>query len=359
LAGIYRRGSTWWVRFTWRGQEVRKSARTSSKVEAQRLLGSLLDQYKQLDRNGQPRRTYQETLSKFTVEYLATLKPSTAKRYRVSFRQLGPHFGGVFLDEINKTRLSSYVSARKKADASDATIRRDLATLSCLCSCAVVWDFIETNPVKTFSKRHLREAPPKTAYPSDDQIDRLVEHASPMAGRLIRFLAHTGVRQEEACSLEWGQVSLERREVRLTKTKTSSPRVVPLSKEAVGTLLGTPRHTTSNFVFWHDDGQRYSQFANGFVAIARKAGVPYRCHDLRHRFASVFLQNTGDLAALQAILGHRSITMTMRYAHMITDHLHRAVAKLDESSRTKVGTDITVSAQKDDGARGQTIDSVG
>src|SRR3954453_2550837 len=103
------------------------------KVEAQRFLGSLFDQYKQLDRNGRRRRTYHEALSKITVEYLATLKPSTAKRYRVSFRQLEPHFGGIFLDEINKTRLSSYVSARKKAGASDATIQRDLATLSCLC----------------------------------------------------------------------------------------------------------------------------------------------------------------------------------------------------------------------------------
>ena len=79
---------------------------------------------------------------------------------------------------------------------------------------------------------------------------------------------------------------------------------------------------------------------------------------LRHRFASVFLQRTGDLAALQAILGHRSITMTMRYAHMITDHLHRAVAKLDEASRTKVGTDIAVSTSNDGGTRDQTIDIV-
>jgi hypothetical protein len=58
-----------------------------------------------------------------------------------------------------------------------------------------------------------------------------------------------------------------------------------------------------------------------------------------------------DLSVLQAIPGHRSITMTNRYAHMITDHLHRAVAKLDESSRTKVGADIMVSAQKNDGTR--------
>jgi integrase len=87
----------------------------------------------------------------------------------------------------------------------------------------------------------------------------------------------------------------------LTKTKTSSPRIVPLSDVAVG----TPRHITSPYVFWRHDGQRHTTFANSFVGIARRAGVPFRCHDLRHHFASTFLQATGDIAALQAILGHK------------------------------------------------------
>ncbi|WP_404383195.1 tyrosine-type recombinase/integrase [Caenispirillum salinarum] len=242
------------------------------------------------------------------------------------------------MDEVNKARLNAFVSARKAAGATNATIRRDLAALSCLCECAVTWDWLDSNPVKAFSKRHLREAPPKTAYPTDEDIERLVAHASPMAGRLIRFLAATGLRQDEACSLEWGQVSIRRREVRLTKTKTSSPRVVPLSDEALGTLSGTPRHPVSGYVFWHGEGERYTAFANGFARIAKKSNVPFRCHDLRHRFASVFLQQTGDIAALQAILGHRTITMTMRYAHMVTGHLHRAMSKMDEASRTKPGT---------------------
>ena len=93
------------------------------------------------------------------------------------------------------------------------------------------------------------------------------------------------MRQEEVCSLEWSQVSIQRREVRLTKTKTSNPRVVPLSDAALGTLVGTPRHITAPSVFWHDDGSRYTCFAGRFRQIARRADVPFRCHDLRHHFA--------------------------------------------------------------------------
>ena len=136
------------------------------------------------------------------------------------------------------------------------------------------------------------------------------------------------MRTQKALSLEWSQVSLHRREVRLTKTKTSSPRIVPLSRFAYETLVACPRHPTSPFVFWHNErGDRYHQFSSHFGRLARRVGFNHRAHDLRHRFASVFLQATGDLAALQAVLGHKSIDMTIRYSHLMTEHLHNAVAK--------------------------------
>jgi integrase len=255
-------------------------------------------------------------------------------------------FGILYLDEITRGRLADYASERMKSGAKGATVRRDLATLSCLMSCAVSWDYMDINPVKQFSKRHIWESPPRTTYPTVDQVDLLVAEARPMAARIIRFLSETGMPQDEVCSLEWSQVSIQRREIGLTKTKTSSPRMVPLSDAAIGTLVGTPRHITAPFVFWHGDGVRYTCFANSFALVARRAGVPFRCHDLRHAFASRFLQATGDIPALQAILGHRSIQMTMRYAHMVTDHLHRAMADFGAKAGTKAGTVGTVSPQQ-------------
>lgn len=334
MATVYKRGQTYWIRFQWRGTEVRRSARTSSKPVAQQFLAHTLEEHRRLDRGGRPRRTYSEALDRFAFEFMASLKPSTQRRYRTSFRQLAPHFGSLYLDEISKSRLSDYVTARRRAGACGATVRRDLATLSGLLSCAVAWDFIEINPVKAFDKKHIRESLPRTSYPNEAEVDRLVAHSSPMVGRIICFLAATGMRQEEAVSLEWSQVSVERREVRLTKTKTSSPRVVPLSDEALRILLGTPRHITGHYVFWNGDGRRYTHFASQYRNIAKRAGVNWRCHDLRHRFASEFLMSTGDLAALQAILGHRTIAMTMKYSHLVTEHLHRAMAKVG----TKTGT---------------------
>jgi integrase/recombinase XerD len=343
VATVYKRNSTYWIRFQWRGKEIRRSAHTSSKAVAQKFLAQVLEQHRRVDRGGRPRRSYKDALERFIRDYLPDLKPRTQERYRTSLRQLHAVFGDLCLDEITRGRLADYASDRMRVGVKGATVRRDLATLSCMMSCAVAWDYIDINPVRQFSKRHIRESPPRTTYPAAEQIEQLVEHARPMTGRIIRFLAETGMRQEEVCSLEWSQVSIQRREVRLTKTKTSSPRIVPLSDAALGTLTGTPRHLTSPYVFWHRDGQRYTNFANSFALVARRSGVPFRCHDLRHAFASTFLQATGDIPALQAILGHKTIAMTMRYAHIVTGHLHRAMAQFGTKTGAKSGTGGTVS----------------
>ncbi|MDR3387648.1 MAG: tyrosine-type recombinase/integrase, partial [Rudaea sp.] len=79
-------------------------------------------------------------------------------------------------------------------------------------------------------------------------------------------------------------------------------------------------------------------FAGRFRQIARRAEAQFRCHDLRHYFASRFAQRTGDLPALQEILGHKTITMTMRYSHLMTEHLHRAMNKHGAIAGTNLGT---------------------
>ena len=88
MATVYKRKSTYWVRFQRRGKEVRRSAHTTSKATAQQFLAGLLDEVQRLDRGGNPRRTYKEALERFTYDYLPTLKLGTQTRYRTSFRQL-------------------------------------------------------------------------------------------------------------------------------------------------------------------------------------------------------------------------------------------------------------------------------
>jgi integrase/recombinase XerD len=106
------------------------------------------------------------------------------ERYRTAFRQLAAPLGSLYLDRITRGLLADYATARMKTGTKRATVRHDLATLSCLCSCAASWDYIDANPVKQFSKRHIRESAPRTTYPTTEQVDRLVSQVAPMSGRM-------------------------------------------------------------------------------------------------------------------------------------------------------------------------------
>ena len=136
VANIYKRNSIYWIRFQWRGKEIRRSAHTSSRAIAQQYLARVMEDHRRLDRGGRPRHSYADALERFMRDYLPSLKPRTQERYRTSFRQLNAGFGNLYLDEITRGRLAGYASDRMKAGTKGATVRRDLATLSCLCSCA-------------------------------------------------------------------------------------------------------------------------------------------------------------------------------------------------------------------------------
>jgi integrase len=65
-------------------------------------------------------------------------------------------------------------------------------------------------------------------------------------------------------------------------------------------------------------------------ASLKKAGIEdFRFHDLRHTFASHFVMRGGSIKDLQEILGHKSLTMTMRYAHLSQEHKKKAVNLLN------------------------------
>src|SRR5262249_33910534 len=155
--------------------------------------------------------------------------------------------------------------------------------------------------------------------------------SGPLLRPLIEMAVATGMRLEELLSLRWDQVDLDRKEVRLVITKSKQPRVVPLSARAVAILAAMRRtHQGSPFVFTNPaTGTRFKTIKKAFRTACRRAGVQdFRFHDLRHTFASWAVQSGADLYRLSRILGHTTLQMTSRYAHLATEHLHQVVEGL-------------------------------
>jgi integrase len=331
MASVYKRGPTWWVRFQFEGEHVRRSARTTNKRQAEAFLRNLMAEYAERARNGdKPRHLLRDVVERFFAE--TTIKPGTRRTYTSNSRNWIAACGHLHLDEIDRKVIASFISERKKSGVTDTTIRRDIAFLGTMISMAIGWGWIDTNPVTAMSKKFLRESPPRTRFLTRTEFKRLHAVAHADLKPIITLAVETGMRKEEMLGLTMDSLDLRRREVHLQETKTNSPRRVPLSDKAIETitdLLAKPNRPTSRYLFCKPDGSRMLCNKKGFKAACERAGiVNFRFHDLRHTFASWWVQGGGDLYKLSRVLGHRTLQMTARYGHLRTDDLHEEIDRI-------------------------------
>ena len=139
------------------------------------------------------------------------------------------------------------------------------------------------------------------------------------------------MRAGELSGLQWGDVSLPRRLITVqrsynTTTKTDEIRYVPILDVLLPVLrTWKVRCPSAVWVFPNQNGDMHKPssrvFQETLQRVRERAKIPYRFrfHDLRHTFASHWMMARGDLYRLQKILGHKSVQMTERYAHLSPD----------------------------------------
>ena len=201
---------------------------------------------------------------------------------------------------------------------------------------AVRWGWIDTNPVTALNKRALKASRPRTRFLSPAELDQLLAATAGHIRPAIILAVETGIRKEELFSLTLSRIDLTRREIRLDHTKSGVPRRVPLSDKAITTIKAATRspgqRPNTPYLFAKADGSRFVDMKNGFVAACKRAGLTdFRWHDLRHTFASWFVQDGGDLYHLSRILGHATVQMTTRYGHLRTDDLHAELRRVAQN----------------------------
>lgn len=280
--------------------------------------------------------SFQDAVVHFFESKQRSLKPSTMRGYLFSLQAVDPFFGSLLLQDIQLPKIKKFVQARRR-EVSDTTVRRDLAFVSSVFTHAQVEleGAPETNPIKSFSKRHLKEHP-REFYLTIDEFKRLRDACiSPWQRSVVTVAVYTGMRHQELCQMRKSWIRWDRGEtgeIQLPRefTKANRPRVIPILPELSSTLLEWCQSNDSPWVFSHGDpAQPYTSF-QGFFRLAReRAGLKQlRFHDLRHTFASWWVQRGGSLMVLKDILGHANLQMVERYAHLDTEAAHRELAGL-------------------------------
>ena len=141
---------------------------------------------------------------------------------------------------------------------------------------------------------------------------------------LVTVAMETGLRKGELFDLTWAQVDMSRGVIRLEVTKSGKRREVPMRQVVYNALSELPGPHEGRV--W-PAGSIRTAFENSVEAA--NLDSPLHFHDLRHHFASWYVMRGGSVPALQQILGHATLAMTMRYSHLSPKHLR------DEMSRTE------------------------
>ena len=140
------------------------------------------------------------------------------------------------------------------------------------------------------------------------------------------LLLLTGGRRGEVLNARFAEFDLDQRVWRIPKTKSGRPRTVPLSAAAVELLRELEAQADGPYVCPNPKtGRPFVQVHYAWKRVLRDAGLPdMRMHDLRHSFASFLVNNGRTLYEVQRILGHHTIAITERYAHLAHESLLEA-----------------------------------
>lgn len=247
-------------------------------------------------------------------------------------------FEGRDMTELKGRDTRAYITFRKNEGVSNSTINRELALLSGAINYAnSEWDWELPNFV---IGRRLREPEGRVRWISRVEAANLIKAAeqskSPVLADFIRLAIHTGCRSGELLGLEWRRVDMSRRLIYLDAehTKTAKRRSVPLNDDAREALANRSRFRSAHcsdspWIFCNQSGCRVANVKRAFEGACKRAGIKdFRIHDLRHTCAAWLVSAGVPLAEVRDVLGHASVTMTERYAHLEPENLRHAVTQL-------------------------------
>lgn len=235
-----------------------------------------------------------------------------------------------------RDKLAKSESSRGKL-RSAATVNRYLAVLSHLFTMTIKeWGWVEDNPLRKVTKP--KEPRGRVRFLSDEERSRLLAECrvseSQYLYTAVVLALSTGGRRMEIMGLSWKDVDFERGAITLHETKNGERRVLPLAGHALELMKqhAKIRHVNCDLVFPGKSFKAPVDLRTPFENALKRAEIAdFRWHDLRHSCASYLAMNGASLAEIAEILGHKTLQMVKRYAHLSEAHTSKVVAKMNEA----------------------------
>lgn len=330
--GLYQRTGSpfWFMRYAdENGKIVRTSTGTTEKKLAASILGkkrTAVVENRHLDIKRLPNVSFHELCDEYWNLHGKNLKARGLTYYMESLKT---EIGDGPLREITQKQIERVLSDwMSREEFSVGTRNTYLMRLKSIFNKAVEWGYLSESPAA--GVKNLRGQEGRTRFLTTPEIAALLAAASKRLRPLLLVALHTGMRQGEIFRLRWSDIDFENRLINIHgKTKSGKNRSIPMDDTLFETLQNMKK--TSALVFpSRSTGHELTSISRIFPRLLKKAKIEnFRFHDLRHTFASHLVMNGVDLAVVRDLLGHSTVRMTERYAHLAPGYQVKAVKTLD------------------------------
>jgi integrase len=270
--------------------------------------------------------------------YIERLEEGAGKNIAIKRRQLRmylkPFFGAMRLDAIAGFTVDRYKKKRIDAGAANATVNRELATLSHLFSMAVDWAWLDRPPCRF---RMLEENPGRIIALSDDECASLlrasVASVDPFCWLFVAFGLNTAMRHSEILAARFDKIDFNKHRLFVPEAKAGQ-REQPITPE-LSEILRAEREMRDDRNSWifpslHKDSRtgHRARMDNAFRDAVVRVGLDPKLvtpHVMRHTAITALVRAGVDLPTIQKISGHKTLAMVLRYAHVHGQHIDRAI----------------------------------
>jgi integrase len=286
------------------------------------------------------KRTLAQAIERYQKTVLPT-KPKSQKSQTTQLNWWKETLGHTTLADITPALLAEQREKLKEGITgygklrTPATVNRYLAALSHLFTIAIKeWGWLENNPILRVTK--MKEPRGRVRFLSEEERHRLLEACqksdSPWLYLIVVLALSTGARRMEILGLRWEDVDLNRGIITLHETKNGERRILPITGHALALLKehAKVRLLNTDLVFPGKNLKNSVDVRTPWETVLKRAGITdFRFHDLRHSAASYLAMNGASMAEIAEVLGHKTLQMVKRYAHLSDAHTAGVVAKMN------------------------------
>jgi len=277
---------------------------------------------------------FSEFAKSFLQDYLMTEREKSWRDESYRLNVCVGFFKNTPLRNVTSQQIRRFKSERLSAGNSKISVNRYRALLHKMFNVAIEDGYIQENPVSKV-KRYSELENVRNRVLTEDEEQRLMTESSNRLKLILKVALNTGMRLSEIRRLNWKNLDLEKKEIRVVEAKSGKSRKIPINSTLYGELIKLKSQDGRD-----DQVFPFKSIRTAFANACERACIKdFTFHDLRRTFGTRLLERGVDIVTISRLYGHSSVLVTQRYLHPKDELSRAAVELLADTSNQRDGID--------------------